>query len=244
VLIRLLGDLLSPPRCAACESTVTRQRVFCAPCAASVERCTGEPASLCAGPDARNIDEPRVHVAFGYYGGALATAIRRLKYEDRPYLARPLGELLRGACRAAEARADVVIPVPLHLRRLAERGYNQSALLAAHVARELRAPLRTSVLTRTVDTVPQVELDGDSRRQNVENAFVVNAPASLRGRAVALVDDVSTTGATLRACGRALRAAGAELVMGFTLACTPPSGLRIPLRLDAAAVLDVGIGGA
>ena len=182
-----------------------------------------------------------VDVAFGYYGGALATAIRRLKYEDRPHLARPLGELLRGACRIAETRAEAVLPVPLHPRRLAVRGYNQSALLAAHVAVELRAPLLTSTLFRAVDTVPQVELTGAGRRDNVGSAFAVSSRASLEGRTLVLVDDVATTGATLGSCRRALLDRGAERVIGVVLARTPSSALGIPLRLDAGPAPDLGV---
>jgi ComF family protein len=232
--MQLLGDLLSPPQCAACESAVPRRHVFCASCAPTVERCAAESAPA-GGPALAEGDEVNpVQVAFGYYGGALATAIRRLKYEDRPHLARPLGELLRGACRIAETRAEAVVPVPLHPRRLVARGYNQSALLAAHVAAELRAPLLTSVLARAVDTVPQVALRGEGRHDNVGNAFVVRSSAALRGKTLAVVDDVSTTGATLQACRRALLAGGAKQVVGLVLARTPPSALRIPLALDAA----------
>ena len=239
--MRLLGDLLSPPRCAACESAVPRQHVFCAACAASVESCEAGAARSGASPFARDDDVDPVDVAFGYYGGALATAIRRLKYEDRPHLARPLGELLRGACRTAATRADAVLPVPLHPRRLATRGYNQAALLAAHVASELGAPLLTSALARAVDTVPQVELSGLGRHDNVGNAFIARPRSRLEGRTLALVDDVSTTGATLRACRRALLARGARRVIGLVLARTPSSALGIPLALDAGPGLDLGV---
>jgi ComF family protein len=171
----------------------------------------------------------------------LSTAIRRLKYEDRPYLARPLGELLRGACRAAQIAAEVVLPVPLHPRRLVERGYNQAALLAAHVARELGAPLVTRALARKVDTAAQAKLSGAERQVNLEAAIVVTSSALVADRVVAVVDDVATTGATLGACRAALLAAGARHVVGVVLARTSSSTLQIPLGLDAGAVLDIGV---
>ncbi len=240
MLTRLLGDLLSPPQCAACESSVPSQHVFCGGCATTVETC-GATSTHAGGAAIATDDEVEpIDVAFGYYGGALATAIRRLKYEDRPHLARPLGELLRRACRAAETRAEAVFPVPLHPRRLAERGYNQSALLATHVAIELGAPLVTSVLRRAIDTVPQVELTSEGRRDNVRDAFVTSSRVSLQGRTVLLVDDVATTGATLRACRLALLARSARRVISVVLARTPSSGLRIPLGLDAGTVPGVG----
>src|SRR5688572_14924661 len=184
--MQLLGDLLSAPRCAACERPVPRHHVFCAGCAASVETCAPSVIRANLGAAMPSREDDPVDVAFGYYGGALATAIRHLKYEDRPHLARPLGELLRGACRAAGVRAEAVLPVPLHLRKLAARGYNQSALLAAHVAVELRAELVTSVLARAIDTAPQVELTGDGRHHNVVDAFVVRSPEWLNGRTLAV----------------------------------------------------------
>ncbi len=238
--MRWLGDVLSPPRCAACEVGVSRDHVFCAACAASVERSRPDELPPAAEGHALDCEIPAVDVAFGYYGGALATAIRRLKYEDRPYLARPLGELLRGACRAAGVRADAVLPVPLHPQRLAERGYNQSALLAFHVARELDAPVLTNALARKVDTAPQVTLTSAERHANLAAAMCVTRPDAVRGRVLALIDDVATTGATLRACRDVLVAAGARAVVGAVLARSSSNTPEIPLRLDAGAVQDIG----
>jgi ComF family protein len=225
VLNRWLGDLLSPPRCAACNEAVLSGRAFCAGCAATVEA----------------YDDSHPDLAFGFYGGALAVAVRRLKYEDGPHLARPLGELLRGTCRAAGLVVDGVVPVPLHVRRLVQRGYNQAALLAHHVAAEVGAPLRTGLLARIVDTRPQVELSGEERKANVASAFVATDSTSTRGRSLALVDDVSTTGATLGACRKALLAAGATRVVGVVLARTSPSALGISLDVDAGARKQVPV---
>jgi ComF family protein len=212
VLFDWLGDLLSPPRCAACSAAVARGRgAFCVPCAASVEMLEG------AGDPS----------AFGEYGGALARAIQRLKYEDQPELATSLGALVRHACRPARVRADLVVPVPLHRRRLAQRGYNQSALLAHHVGRELRAPVVTGALVRAIDTLPQVELPREARRENVRGAFRVVRGGRFAGKTIALVDDVSTTGATLAACSAALIEAGARqvtrVVLARTVATTDPA---------------------
>jgi ComF family protein len=181
--------------------------VFCVPCSASVEAC----------------ESAATPIAFAEYGGALARAVQRFKYEDRADLARPLGALLGRACRRNGLRAEVVVPVPLHARRLASRGYNQSALLARHVARSIGARLVTRALDRAVDTVPQVDLPREARRSNVDAAFRVASPALVEGRTIALVDDVSTTGATLRACGNALIAAGANRVTSVVLARTMPA---------------------
>jgi ComF family protein len=189
---------------------------FCVACSASIERYEGA------------IDP----VAFGQYGGALTRAIQRFKYEDHPHLARPLGALLRDACRRSRVAAEVVVPVPLHARRLVQRGYNQSALLAHHVAVELGVPVSTNALARVVDTAPQVELTRDARRANVDGAFRVVRAAPVEGRIVVLVDDVSTTGATLRACRHALLRAGVSRVTSVVVARTAPSMLEISSQND------------
>jgi ComF family protein len=208
---------LSPPACACCGARVSGTSVFCAPCAQTVVRAPSPDlpgGAAMSTPDA----EPAV-VAFALFTGAVADVIRRFKYGDRPDLARPLGHLLRRAARGAGVRADVVIPVPLHPRRLAERGYNQAALLAGQVAAELAAPLEARALRRLRNTAQQARLARALRLENVAGAFRVRDPASVRGRAVVLIDDVATTGATLAACRDALLGAGAASVIFMVVAC-------------------------
>jgi ComF family protein len=162
--------------------------------------------------------------AFAYYGGAVETALHKLKYGGRGDLAAPLGHLLRRAARASNVRADAVVPVPLHPRRLVTRGYNQSALLGAEVASELRAPLDTRSLTRVRHTAQQIRLDRGARLANVADAFRVTSCRRLEGCRVVLVDDVVTTGATVAACARALRDAGVASVHALVVACAEREG--------------------
>ncbi len=110
------------------------------------------------------------------------------------------------------------MPVPLHPARLAERGYNQAALLGAAAARELGAPLQPRALLRTRNTSQQARLPRAGRLENVAGAFRVRAPALVRGRRIVLVDDVATTGATLAACVAALRESGAVSVTPLVVA--------------------------
>jgi ComF family protein len=205
----VLCELIAPSGCAACDVPVAARVAFCVPCAATVTR---------AGPG--DLALPDVHAAFEY-GGALATAIARLKYEDRADLAPRLGALL---VSATEGRLphdiDVVVPVPLHPRRLAERGYNHAALLARPLARWLRVPLAPRTLVRVRDTPRQAALAGKKRLVNVRDAFAPSpeATADVRGAHVLVVDDVRTTGATVGACSRALEAAGVARVSVLVLA--------------------------
>lgn len=200
VAAELMLSLLSPAKCAACVSPVARRSVFCAPCARTVE-----PAPK--GP---------VRAPFAY-GGALSRAITRFKYEDCPHLALPLGQLLlRVVPELRGAGVHRLVPVPLHRARLAERGFNPPALLARPVAEALSVPLSPLGLRRIRDTPRQAHLDRRLRLSNVEGAF--QARERFEGEHVVLVDDVCTTGSTLRVCAGALRAAGAAKVTGLVLA--------------------------
>jgi ComF family protein len=217
-----LVAVLAPPHCAACDTPVPLLSVFCAPCAATVEhapRALRQRAGADGAVDARDGDPALTALV---YGGAVAQGLTRMKYGARPDLARPFGDLL---CRAADGQADlfgrpgtVVVPVPLHAMRLADRGFNQSALLARRLARHVGAPLHALAVARVRNTPRQVGLDRAARRANVDGAFVIAKPAAVRDRHVILVDDVCTTGATLRAVSRALREAGAVSVAGAVVA--------------------------
>jgi ComF family protein len=113
---------------------------------------------------------------------------------------------------------DLVVPVPLHPRKLRAREFNQSLLLADRIARRLSLPLSFEHLVRIRDTQPQTELDRRERTRNVRRAFAVREPAGFENQRVLLVDDVLTTGATVNDCARALRRAGAQSVCVLTLA--------------------------
>jgi ComF family protein len=212
LILRALGEALAwtvaPNRCAACDEDVRPSTAFCRACASTLTQ-----------PEA---GDPQ-HLAAFVYGGAIARAIVRLKFERRPDLARPLAAALQRAARVmAHDAPDVVIPVPLHPRRLVERGFNPSALLARPVARDLGAELLPRGLSRPKDNHPQVTLDRSSRLTNVIDAFKVPRSDLIRDRRVLLVDDVRTTGATLRACSDALLHAGARDVRTLVVAEAAP----------------------
>jgi len=150
--------------------------------------------------------------------GSLPALIRRHKYGLDQSAGRALADYLGDELPVSAGDYDVVIPVPLHWRRLWWRGFNQAALLAGEVARRLDLPLDTTAMSRMRFTMPQTSRHHDERIKNVRRAFAVANPERVRNRRVLIVDDVMTTGATVDECARVLLAAGAACVDVFTLA--------------------------
>ena len=146
--------------------------------------------------------------------------IHALKFAGRRRAAGRLAEALleAEARRLLVATSDVLVAVPLHPRRLRERGFNQAALLALELARRTSRSVCPDALVRRLDTAPQAGLTAAARRRNVRDAFAVRRKAVVAGRTVTLVDDVVTTGATALACGRELLAAGAREVRLLSVA--------------------------
>jgi ComF family protein len=142
----------------------------------------------------------------------LGSALRTLKYGARRALAAPLSRILAERLPFASREHDVVAPVPLHLARLRERGFNQALLLAREPAARLGVAIDARLLVRIRATAPQVGLGEAERRQNLRAAIAVRSDRRVEGLRILLVDDVCTTTATADACSRALLAAGAAAV--------------------------------
>ncbi len=156
------------------------------------------------------------------FGGPLADAIRRFKFGRMPALGRTLASLLREDEELTDKEAlerRLIVPVPLHYRRLRQREFNPASLLV--LAAPLTGIRAFDALSRVRDTPPQTALSGRARQNNVRDAFVGRRDR-VRGRSVLLIDDVMTTGATVEACTRALRQAGAIEVSVLTMARAVP----------------------
>lgn len=194
VVVRGLLDLVAPPRCVACDEELEPgEEGFCLVCSPLLEPLAGAEASM----------------AVLRFGGPLASAMRRFKYGGRSELARPLAAAIAERARAACAGMDAIVPVPLHPRRLRERGFDQSSLLAGELAKRVGVPRRLDLLERRRPTTVQAALDRAARLSNVEGAF--HASPRAKGLRVLVLDDVRTTGATLSdACGALLRAGAAR----------------------------------
>lgn len=153
--------------------------------------------------------------------------IRQFKFHGQVELAEPLARRLAAAVQArSNTRVQWVLPVPMTDQRLRERGYDQAWELARQVAATLQVPARSDAVVRTLDTRHQTELGRAARQRNLRAAFFVPEPqrAALQHTHVALVDDVMTTGATLREAAAALRRAGVATVEAWVLARTPAPG--------------------
>jgi ComF family protein len=141
-----------------------------------------------------------------------------LKYRSIKSMADCLSALMADYLCKNRLPGEILVPVPLHPKRLRERGYNQSALLARNLGKIISIPVIEDQLCRIKDSLPQARTTAvEERRKNVEKAFTCGSEA-LRGKPLLLIDDVCTSGATLEACAVALKAAGAVSVWGFTLA--------------------------
>ena len=246
-------DLAAPGRCPLCGAFLPpggRGRVrFCAACRNDMPPLPPDHCTICALPFASPAAgrhacgaclSRRPHferaVAAGIHARLLATAVHRFKYGGRTELAGPLAALMRDrlAPPFVPAEADLVLPVPLHPRRLRQRGFNQALLLARALFPGNRKSIRADILMRTRDTAHQAGLGRKARRLNVHRAFELRAPGAVKGLAVLLVDDVLTTGATVRECARVLKKAGAQTVLVLALARAAPRDVPIPGDQDRA----------
>jgi ComF family protein len=219
---RHLLDLLYPPQCPGCgrvgvllcEECRQLIRVYpagvCVRCGRSLlvrglcDTCSATDSSLAGVIPATIFAHP------------MRKAIHAFKYAGVADLALPLAEWLYATWRLNALEADLIVPVPLHPRREAERGYNQSALLARELGRKVGVPVAPAELVRMTRTRPQVGLSRDERRKNIAGAF--RCAGKVTDLRIVLVDDVCTTGSTLEACAAELKANGAQQVVGLTVA--------------------------
>jgi ComF family protein len=220
-------DLLYPPVCLCCDVPVAVADTRCTDCFRDLRPITaplcpvlGLPFEVSLGPDARSAeaiaDPPPFDRARSavIYNAVARRLVSRLKYGDRPELARLGARLMAQAGRELWDSDAVLVPVPLHPSRQFARRYNQSAELARALGRITGLPVDPVLVLRKKATRQQVGLSADARLRNVAGAFVGHPDSLMRlkGRRAIIVDDVITTGATVKAVTRALKAGGAERI--------------------------------
>ncbi|MBU1307275.1 MAG: ComF family protein [Alphaproteobacteria bacterium] len=228
-----LLDPLYPPTCLNCEAPLATPDTLCAACFAQLRPISdplcprlGLPFAADIGPDAISAEAMADPPPFGraraavVYDEIAGTLVSRLKYGDRPELARFCARLMAGAGHELWQGGPVLVPVPLHPARQWSRRYNQSAELALALGKLTGLAVDTSLVRRARKTRQQVGLSGEGRQRNVAGAFAAHAEVLVRaaGRRVVLVDDVYTTGATTKAVTRTLLRAGVEAVDVMTFA--------------------------
>jgi len=234
-------DIIYPPRCPICRKFLWDNRTgdksngvsFCEACFSDFKKIRSPLCPICWRPFVSQVEEdhpcedclrtkPFYEAAAAPYlfEGSLMTAIHKYKYGPKSFLADYLGPLLAHFAERWGVTSDdfLAMPVPLHLKRLRQRGFNQSLLLARHVADRLQCELDFLSLRRVRYTLPQTGLGKDARRKNVRGAFHLKDPEIVKGKTVLLVDDVATTGNTLNECSRVLKKAGCNEVFGLVLA--------------------------
>lgn len=229
-----LLDFVFPPLCHVCRSFIpdAGSLHICPDCLAGMGEVPEPACTVCGIPfqgvgeshacGACLLDPPSYEAARGalIYDGPAREMIHRLKYNYQTHLRRPLALLTasRLAYFAGKWQPDMLVPVPLHVKRLHRRGFNQAVLLGDVLSKEWGVPLKRRAMQRIRWTEPQINLSAAERRDNVKGAFAVAEPALVVGQRVVLVDDVLTTGSTVEECSRVLLKAGAARVVVVTVA--------------------------
>ena len=235
VIFSFLAHFFFPRRCVCCRLDLPRKNEdpLCAHCQTKLKptgalvcrRCGrvlpsgGAHCFACRGSKARKYKCKIIRSVF-VFNEPSRRLVHTLKYRHAVTLARYMGgQMAAYVSRHNElGAADCIIPVALHRKRYAKRGFNQSEMLARVVADKLQLPLDNTSLVRVRDTASQTKLGREARARNMQRAFACVAPEKVKGKTILLIDDVCTTGATLEGCAAALKAAGARCVTALTYA--------------------------
>ncbi len=217
-------DFIYPPTCLACSSHLPNGRErLCRSCWDSIPRVTPTLPLYLESREkvvASGIMSDLISLFVFEKGGAFQHLVHALKYQGFEKIGRELGKQLGERVIELGLQADLLLPVPLHRRKLRERGYNQADAIARGMQMVMKCDLTTDLLRRARFTVSQTTLTLEERKKNMENAFEVVPSRTLmvKGASVIIVDDVLTTGATLISCATALREAGVERVIAASVA--------------------------
>ena len=235
----ILINLVLPPRCIKCGKILSTRNGLCSDCFNKIQFIS-EPYCACCGRPFLNESGltsgkkqlcaqclKQKHRLFAMqrsafiYDNESKNLILDFKFRDKTSSAETLANLLFAAGRDIwKEKPDLLLPVPIHQLRLLQRRYNQSALLVKYLSEKSNVSADYFSLIRHQNTVPQVQLSGEARRQNLKKAFSVINCQNLNGKSIVLIDDVETTGSTLNECAKVLKNAGVNKIYALTLART------------------------
>ena len=215
MLVKRLLDSFFPPSCLLCSERTIESGGLCPDCFSLLKFVMPDESKNFLA-DLPDCSEVRAAVQ---YDDGVKKLVLGLKYGDRLDTAPLLARMMGNAGREMIERADVLVPVPLHWRRLWVRKYNQAAVLADCIGKAASIPSDPFILKRSKATLPQGHFSKKERLENMSDAFCVKNAAKIKDKKVVLIDDVLTTGATLNACAGVLKEAGASDVFALTFAC-------------------------
>ena len=225
-------ELLFPAYCLECERRLPcwKLPLFCSDCLAELSFINSPLCPVCGlpfecGKDhlcGKCLTKP---YAFGraraalLYRKPIITTISALKFTGQLAGVSSMASLAKNSPGCQDlSKPDLILPVPLHIKRLKARGFNQATTLAKACFPEMNHLINTSLLVRCRATFPQTKLNGKERRKNLSGAFTINQSAAINNKSILLIDDVFTTGSTVDECAKVLRKAGAKRIEVFTLA--------------------------
>ena len=237
-------DIIYPPQCMACAEIISppKSQIFCAACQEKISFITGSICPICGipfwgSPAGSHIcgncleNKPFYNQARSVAGfeTVIMDTIHKFKYGRSISLGNVLGSFMADFSfpNFDFSEYSLLIPVPLHIKRLRERGFNQSLLLAKELGKKYKLPVNFSLLKRCKFTLTQTGLNKSEREKNIKGAFAVADKKKIAGENIILIDDVYTTGATINECAQILLKAGAQKVAALTLA----RALQKPLQL-------------
>jgi len=236
-LKNIVLDILFPPLCLSCQNYLgngKNDHSLCDKCRTNIIIHTTLFCSICRSrlPENKKICHKESSYLLGAattYDEPIKTLIHHFKYGYWTRLEKPLNTIFLsylenlGAVRSSISHSFkkyIVVPIPLHKDRLKERGFNQATCFARAVALHYKLPIEQNLLFRVKETKPQVKLDWEKRKNNLEKAFTVSKPGRIEGKNIILIDDVYTSGATINEAVRTLRSSGAKKIIALVLAKT------------------------
>lgn len=231
-LFQKIIDVILPPRCLSCGKILADSNGLCEQCFDKIKfisapyclKCghplpSGQSSKSCPLCVSDNKNPFRMQRSRVYYDDASRSLIVSFKFYDKTENAEFFARwLLTAGHDIWQQGADILVPVPVHASRLRERKFNQSALLCRELSKLTQIPTDYTILQKCKKTKPQIECSGVARTRNVKNAFCVSDSERLKNKRIVLIDDVMTTGSTLRECAKVLLKSGAKSVDALTVA--------------------------